>query len=149
MLMRNRLINSLCVLLMCCSIGAALAPSTFGQDRRDLGFRVQFGPDVERLLRQSENHTRQFAAMLEERDRYGLSERARELESQLNMVGGNFDESANYNRRSQVASVLRVAQSLGAAMRARRVSVDVQRQWLLVRSDLNRLARVYRLRAIS
>jgi hypothetical protein len=86
--------------------------------------------------------------MLEERDRYGLSERARELQSQLDMVGGNFDESSNYNRRSQVASVLRVAQSLSNAMRVRRVAFPVQRQWLLVRSDLNRLARVYNLRPI-
>jgi hypothetical protein len=148
MVMRNFLTRSLCALLMCCSVGV-LASSAVAQDRRNLGFRVQFGPDVERLLRQSENHTRQFAAMLEERDRHGLGERARELESQLNMVGGNFDESSNYNRRSQVASVLRVAQSLSDAMRARRVGVQVQRQWLLVRADLNRLARVYNLRQIS
>ena len=138
--MRNFLIKSLCALLMCSSVGV-LASSANAQDRRDLGFRVQFGPDVERLLRQSE--------MLEERDRHGLGERARELESQLNMVGGNFDETSNYNRRAQVASVLRVAQSLSYAMRARRVGVQVQRQWLLVRSDLNRLARVYNLRQIS
>ena len=89
--------------------------------------------------------------MLDERDRYGLSARAQELESQLNMVGGEFDERSNYSRRSQVASVLRVAQSISNAMRYRRVGMgfDVQRQWLLVRSDLNRLARVYNLRQIS
>jgi hypothetical protein len=86
--------------------------------------------------------------MLEDRDRYGLSERARELQSQLDMVGGNFDESSHYDRRAQVASVIRVAQSLSNAMRYRRVSYDVQRQWLLVRSDLNRLARIYNLRQI-
>ena len=145
--MRIRLMKSLCALLMCCSVGVLASPA-FAQERRDFGFRIQFGPDVERLLRQTENHTRQFVAMLEERDRYGLSERAGELESQLNMVGGNFDESSNYSRRSQVASVLRVAQSLSNAMRYRRVSFGVQRQWSLVRSDLNRLARVYRLRQI-
>lgn len=141
--MRIFSVKSLCALLMCCSIGV-LASSAVAQDRR-----IQFGPDVERLLRQSENHTRQFASMLEDRDREGLSERARELESQLNMVGGNFDESSHYNRRAQVYSVLRVAQSLSNALRARRVGVQVQRQWLLVRSDLNRLARVYNLRQIS
>ena len=149
--MRNRLMKSICALSLCCAFGVALPSVAVAQ--RDLGFRVQFGPnqfrpDVERLLRQTENHTRQFAAMLEERDRYGLSERARELQSQLDMVGGSFEERSNYSRRSQVASVLRVAQSLSNAMRARRVAVPVQRQWLLVRSDLNRLARVYNLRTI-
>ena len=146
--MRNSLKRSLCGLLMCFTLGALASP-TLAQDRRDFGFRIQFGPDAERLLRQAENHTRQFAAMLEDRDRYGLSERARELQGQLDMVGGNFDESSNYSRRSQVASVLRVAQSLSNAMRYRRVSNDVRRQWLLVRSDLNRLARIYSLRQIS
>lgn len=146
--MRNRLMKSMCALLMCCTMGALASP-TLAQERRDYGFRVQFGPDLERLLRQAENHTRQFAAMLEETDRYGMSERARELERQLDMVGGSFEERSNYSRRSQVASVLRVAQSLSNAMRYRRVSFNVQRQWSLVRSDLNRLARVYNLRQIS
>ena len=142
--MRNSLIRFMCAMLI--AVGALATPSL--AQERNLGFRVQFGPDVERLLRQAENHTRQFAATLEERDRYGLSERARELQSQLDMVGGNFDESSNYSRRSQVASVLRVGQSLSTAMRARRVGIEVQRQWLMVRNDLNRLARVYNLRQI-
>lgn len=145
--MRNHLMKSICALLMFCA-AAGFASSAPAQERRDWSFRVQFGPDVERLLRQAENHTSQFVAMLDERDRYGLSERARELESQLNMVGGYFDERSNYGRRSQIASVLRVAQSLNYAMRYRRVDFDVQRQWRIVRWDLNRLARVYNLRQI-
>jgi len=128
---------------------AALASPTLAQERRGFGFRIQFGPDVERLVRQAEDHTSRFVAMLDERDRYGLSERARELQSQLNMVSGDFDERSNYGRRAQVATVIRVAQSINNAMRYRRVGFDVQRQWFLVRSDLNRLARVYNLRQIS
>ena len=132
---------------MCLTFGAS-ASSTVAQERRDWGFRIQFGPDADRLLRQAQNRTRQFAAMLDERDRYGLSDRAHDLESQLNMVGEEFDQRWNYSRRSQVANVIRVAQSISNAMRYRRVGYDVQRQWLLVRSDLNRLARVYNLRQI-
>ena len=145
--MRNRLMKSICALLMCCTV-IGFASSAPAQERRGFGFRIQFGPDVERLVRQAENHTSQLVAMLEERDRYGLSERARELESQLNMVSGDFDDRWNYGRRAQVASVLRVAQSLNTAMRYRRVDFDVQRQWSMVRFDLNRLARVYYLRQI-
>ena len=133
--------------MMCCAIGALASP-TRAQERRDYGRRVQFAPDLERLLNQAENHTRQFAAMLDDRDRYGLSERARDLENQLNMVGGDYDQRSNFSRRAQIGTVIRVAQSINTAMRYRRVGFDVQRQWLLVRSDLNRLARVYNLRQI-
>ena len=141
--MHSRILKSFCALLMCCTIGA-ISPVTMAQDR-DWGFRIQFGPDVERLVRQAENHTNQLASMLEERDRGGLSERVRELESQLNMLNSDFNEDSNYGRRSQVSNVLRVAQSINNAMRYRRVDYDVQRQWAMVRSDLNRLARTYRL----
>jgi len=141
--MHSRILKSFCALLMCCTI-AAISPVTMAQDR-DWGFRIQFGPDVERLVRQAENHTNQLASMLEERDRGGLSERVRELESQLNMLNSDFNEDSNYGRRSQVSNVLRVAQSINNAMRYRRVDYDVQRQWAMVRSDINRLARTYRL----
>jgi len=116
---------------------------------RDWGFRIQFGPNIERLVRQAENNTNQLVAMLEQRDRVGLSERAQELQSQLNMLNSDFDEGSNYGRRSQVANVLRVAQSINNAMRYRGVDYDVQRQWAMVRSDLNRLARTYHLPMIS
>ena len=86
--------------------------------------------------------------MLDERGHEGLSARARDLESQLNMVGGEFDRNSYYDRRSQVGTVLRVAESINNAMRYRQVDFDVQRQWSMVRNDLNRLARVYNLRQI-
>ncbi|PYT08008.1 MAG: hypothetical protein DMF60_05930 [Acidobacteria bacterium] len=135
----------------------ALASPTLAQQGRNFGFRIQFGTDVERLLRQAENHTAQFAALVDEREHYGLAERAHELERQLNMVGGDFEQrssfydraSNGYDRRSQVANALRVAQSINNAMRYRRVDFDVQREWSTVRFDLNRLARAYNLRQIG
>lgn len=145
--MHNRILKSFCALLVCCTV-AALSPVTMAQDR-DWGFRIQFGPNIERLVRQAENNTNQLVAMLEQRDRVGLSERAQELQSQLNMLNSDFDEGSNYGRRSQVANVLRVAQSINNAMRYRGVDYDVQRQWAMVRSDLNRLARTYHLPMIS
>jgi len=145
--MRNSILKLVCALFACCAI-AALSPVSFAQDR-DWGFRIQFGPDIQRMVSQAENHTNQLVAMLEERDRPGLSERARELESQLNMINGDFNEGYNYGRRSQVASVLRVGQSINNAMRYRFVDYDVQQQWAMVRFDLNRLARIYHLPQIS
>jgi hypothetical protein len=147
MIMNNRLLKSLCALLMCCAVMALASPG-LAQERRGFGVRVQFGPDVERLVRQAENRTTQLTAMLDRRGHEGLSARARDLESQLNMVGGEFAPEARYDRRSQVASVLRVAESINTAMRYRRVDFDVQRQWSMVRNDLNRLARVYNLRQL-
>ena len=145
--MRNQLLKSLCALVMGFALLALVSPG-LAQERRDWGFRIQFGPDVERVVQQAQNHTNQLTAMLDERGHEGLSARARDLESQLNMVGGEFDRSSYYDRRSQVATVLRVAESINNAMRYRRVDFDVQRQWSMVRYDLNRLARVYNLRQI-
>ena len=146
--MRNRLLKLLYALMMCCTMGALAMPAVAQEGRAPFGFRIQFGPDVERLVRQAENDTSRFAAMVDERDRSWLSERARELESQLNMVSTEFDRTSSYDRRSQVDSVLRVAESISNAMRYRRMDFDVQRQWARVRSDLNRLARAYSLRQI-
>ena len=145
--MRHRFITSVCGLLLCFLVGAIATPS-YAQDRRDFGFRIQFGPNVERLVNQAEDHTSQLVSMLEERNRDALGDRARDLQSQINMISSNFDESSSYDRRAQVASVLRVAESLNNAMRYRRVDYDVQRQWSMVRTDLNRLARIYGLRQI-
>jgi len=147
MKMRHRFITSVCGLFLCFLIGALATPS-YAQERGGFGFRVQFGPDVERLVNQAEDHTSQLASMLEERNRDALGDRARDLQSQINMVSSNFNESSSYDRRAQVASVLRVAESLNNAMRYRRVDYDVQRQWSMVRTDLNRLARIYGLRPI-
>jgi len=147
--MRNRILNSLCAFLICSSV-AALASPTLAQERRGFGMQVQFGPDAQRLLRQAENHTNEFAAMLEQRNGYGLSERAHDLQSQLSMVSGDYDRSpAYYDRRAQIGTVLRVAGSISSALRYRRVDYEVQRRWAMVRSDLNRLARVYNLRQIA
>src|SRR4030095_4768307 len=156
MIMQNRLLKPLCGLVISCSM-MALASPAFGQQGRNPYFRVQFGPDVERLLHQAENDTSRFVAMLDQRERYGLSERAQELERQLRMVGGASERRSNYydrtsngyDRRSQVASVLRVAESLNRAMRYVAVDNDVLRHWTMVRYDLNRLARAYNLRQIQ
>ena len=145
--MRNSLLKSVSALLMCCAV-VALAPAGLAQSR---DFRVQFGPDVQRMVRQAGNRTSRLAAMLDQKGLEGLSARARDLESQLNMVEQQFDDSSRYGRRSQVASALRVAESINNAMRYRRgdrVDYDVQRAWSMVRNDLNRLARVYNLRQI-
>src|SRR4030095_13336160 len=115
MIMQNRLVKPLCALVISCSMISLAAPA-FGQQGRNPYFRVQFGPDVERLLHQAENDTSRFVALLEQRERYRLSERAQELEQQLRMVGGEFERRSNfydrtsngYDRRSQIASVLRV-----------------------------------------
>jgi hypothetical protein len=129
----------------------ALALPASAQDwRGPFGVRVQIGRDVDRLIRQAENHTSQLAAMLDERERYGLSRQARDLENQLNIVGAELDRRSNYyQRRSAVEDALNVAQGINSAMRYRRVDYDVQRQWAMVRYDLNRLARAFNLRQLS
>ena len=145
--MRNRLVRLFAVLALFATAGAAPA---FAQDR-PFDFRIQIGRGVntERLIQQAESHTSQLASMLEERDREGLASRVRQLESELNMADREFDRSSSYyDRRSSVANALDVANEINNVMRYRRVAWDVSRQWSLVRSDLNRLARALNLRQL-
>ena len=164
--MRNRLIKTFVAIATCCLVLASASPSLaqwqerypsrdYGYERRDY---------VERLVRQAENRSDQFARMLEQsRYRGGLLERifsiddrtsaltarAHDLESQLNVVADLSQDGNSYELRSRIANVLSVAQDIDNTMRYSRVSYGVERQWSMLRSDLNRLARVFDLRPVS
>ncbi len=156
--MRNRLLRSFVALTTCCLVLALASPS-LAQWRDRYGDR-----DVDRLIRQAETHSNQFVAALERaRDRgfmervfgggerlNGLTARAHDLESQFNSLREESYQSENsYDLRSGVANALSVAEDINRTMRYRRVNFDVERQWSMLRSDLNRLARVYNLRQLS
>jgi hypothetical protein len=130
-------------------------------DRYDDGYaRI----NVDRLIRQAENRSDQFVASLEQRtsrsflerilgdnERLGrLRARAHDLESQLNMLREESFRSGNdYNLRSSVANVLSVAEDINRSMYYRDLNPVVERQWSMLKADLNRLARVYNLRQLS
>ncbi len=154
--MKDRLLKSFTALAMCCLMLALAIPAS-GQFRIEIGRPHTWGAD--RLARQAESDSSRFAATVDRAyDRGGfdfdiedtrLSERARDLERQLSVVSQDLERgTSNYEVRSDIASALRIAQDIDSTMRYRRSSFGfgVDREWMQVRSDLNRLARMYNLR---
>lgn len=150
--MCNRLLRSLGVLAVCCTV---LGLASTGYAQKSFGFRVQFG-DRDRsaravgLIDQAENRSDRFAAMLSNREDF-LAEQARDLAGQLDIARGEADRGANYYEvRSHVASALSVARGINREMRERgEMNFQVERQWSMLRSDLNGLARAYNLGGIG
>ena len=156
--MRNKLFRSFVILMTACTILGFASPS-FAQRRGYYRGRAYVRTDVDRLIRQVENRSDVFVAMFDRaldnsrlngslrEDR--LNERAFELERQLNVVRQEFDRTQNYFAvRSHIARAVSLAEGLNIVIRNRRLSPQVERQWALLRSELNRLAQVYNLRQL-
>jgi hypothetical protein len=115
--------------------------------------------NVDRLIRQAENRSNQFVAIFDRaldrsqlegsirEDR--LNERAMELERQLNVVRREFNQSRNYyDIRGNVENAISAAQGINTVMSRRQLPPRAERQWNLLRSDLNRLAAVFNVRQL-
>ena len=148
--MRNLTLKFFSALTVCCMMLAVASP-TFAQWR---GSRNYTRVNVDRLIRQAENRSDQFVAMFDralDRSRLEgtiredrLNERALQLERELNIVRQQFNRTRNhYEIRSHVANAINVAQGINRVMQNRRLYPTAERQWSLLRSDLNRLAAVY------
>jgi len=156
--MRNLTLKTFTALTVCCLVLAIASPS-FAQGRGANRSRTYARLDVDRLIRQAENRSDQFVAMFDralDRSRLEgtiredrLNERAIQLERELNVVRQEFNRTGNhYNIRAHVANAINVAQAINTVMRNRRLNPATERQWMLLRSDLNRLAAVYNLRQL-
>jgi hypothetical protein len=137
----------------------ALASPSFAQWRGEYRGRGNDRMYVDRLIRQAENRSDQFVRIFDralDRSRLDgswredrLNVRAMDLERQLNIIRQQFNRTNNpYQIRSHVANAMNVAQSINQVMRYRRLEPMVERQWSLLRSDLNRLAAVYNVRQL-
>jgi hypothetical protein len=150
--MCNRLLRSFGGLAVFCAV-LALATPSYAQ--KGFGFRIQFG-DRDRnvravgLINQAENRSDRFAAMLSGQENF-LSEQARELASQLDVVRSEANNGASfYDVRSNVASALNIARTINREMRnGGGMGFQAERQWSMLRSDLNGLARAYNLGGIG
>ena len=136
----------------------AVAAPSFAQYRGQYSNRS----NVERLVRQAAMHANQFAVAFDralDRSRLDdttreerLNERASELRGQLNNIRMQLNRRGDFvDVRSEVSSALDTAQRLNNVMRIRRVNFGfgVERQWAMVRSDLNRLASIYNLNQLN
>ena len=153
--MRNSRFKSLAGLMACCLVLAVASP-VFAQSRyRTRGYRV----DVARLIQRAENRSDQFVRTFDvalDRSRFDgriredrLNERALQLERSLNLARQSM--IGNYNHwyaRTHIANAINVAHGINTVMRNRQLMPQAERQWMLLRTDLNRLAAVYNLRQL-
>jgi hypothetical protein len=150
-IMNNRLKRSLLAIALPFTL-VVLASSGFAQWRDRA--------DVDSLIRQAENHSSRFAAtvdQLSDQDRFErmggidrLSAQARDLENQITVIGDDFNRgSGRFEVRERVANALNTAREINMFMNRREINYAAERQWAMLRLDLNRLATVYDLRQLS
>ena len=75
-----------------------------------------------------------------------LNKQAKNLEKTLNDLRREFDRKENYvDTRPEVRRALDAASDINRTMRRRRMGGETERQWALLREELNTLADVYEL----
>lgn len=153
--MRNTFKKSFGALMMCCVVLAMAAPS-FAQWR---GSNRYNRGSIDRLIRQAENRSNQFVGVFDralDRSRLDatiredrLNEKAAELERSLNAARNALNGATNHWAiRSAISNAIDVGQSINTVMRRRNLTPNAERQWTMLRSDLNRLATAYGLRQL-
>ena len=132
------------------------AAAQYGRRARGRGYtKAQVEQIIRRLENQSDRFVRSFDRSLDNsradgtRREDNLNQRARDLENALDILRQEFDRTDRYeDTRSQVSSVLNVAEDINRAVRSRRLRGNTERLWSQVRSELNYLASVYNLRQL-
>jgi hypothetical protein len=132
------------------------AEAQFDRRARGRGYtKTQVEQIIRRLENQSDRFVRSFDRSLDNSRADGtmrednLNQRARDLENALDVLRQEFDRTDRYqDTRTQVSSVLNVAEDINRAVRNRRLRGNTERLWSRVRSELNYLAAVYNLRQL-
>ena len=146
--MRNYFVRSFAILAVCTGILVLASPGS--AQWRNRGYSRW---EVDRLIRQAEMRSDRFAAMIdsavgtdleESRSDERLSMRTRNLERQIDIVRQAFNEASYFREiSSEVATVLNMARRVDYQMRRTNLDYATERQWMLLRSDLNQLARAF------
>ena len=141
--------------LALCSILLALSQAGFAQRRAVVYTRADVNALIHRVEDRSDAFVKIFDNALDKSGLNGthkedrLNDKAKELEKQLDKVRDEFDDREDYRDvREHVAKALSVSDEINRVLRNRRMTYEVERQWGLLRSELNRLARVYNIRPL-
>lgn len=129
------------------------APAEAQRRRRPLQ-RGYTKAHVDQIIKRVEERSDRFVKLFDRSlDRSGLdgtnredrlNEYARNLETALDELRREFDRKDNYvENRPEVRRCLDIATNINVAMRNRRLGAETERQWALLRSELNTLAGVY------
>lgn len=115
--------------------------------------------DVDRIIKRCEERSDAFTKMIDRnldrsrangtRREDNINDQVRELERALDELRREFDRRDSWREtRREVEKVMRESDEINALMRNSRFDRSVEREWQLVRSDLNKLAGVYELRQL-
>lgn len=130
------------------------------QRRRHPRQRGYTKTEVNNIIKRVEERSDRFVKLFDKSlDRSGLdgsnredrlNEHARNLEKALDDLRGEFDRKENYvETRPEVRRCLDIATNINVAVRNRRLGGETERQWTLLRAELNTLADVYGLPVIG
>ncbi|HYJ47277.1 MAG TPA: hypothetical protein VEV81_11760 [Pyrinomonadaceae bacterium] len=140
---------ALCALLM-------LSAPIEAQRRRGPRQRGYTRAEVNEVIKRVENRSDSFVHLFDKsldrsvlngtnrEDR--LNQYARDLEKALDDLRHEFDRKESYiETRPEARRSLDIASDINVALRNRRLGAETERQWALLRAELNTLADVYNL----
>jgi len=121
--------------------------------------RVYSKADVDRIIKRVEDRSDAFQKMVDrnlDRSRLNGSKRednindqVKDLEKALDDLRREFDRKDSFREtRREVERVMSEADEVNALMKRLRFDASVEREWQLVKADLNKLAGVYELRLL-
>ena len=137
-----------------CAVLILSAPGQAQRRRLPPRARGYTKDEVNRIIKRVEERSDKFVKLFDKSlDRSGLdgtnredrlNEYARNLESALDSLRSEFDRKESYiETRPEVRRCLDIATDINVAMRSRRLGAETERQWALLRAELNTLANVY------
>lgn len=144
------------VMLAVCGLVLTLAAPGAAQRRRGYARSGYTRPEVDRLIKRTEDRADVFVKLFDNaldnsvldgtRKEDRLNDKAKELEKQMDKVRKEFDHAEGYIEiKEHVAKALIVSEEINEVVLNRRLSPSVEREWAILRVELNKLARVYNL----
>jgi len=115
--------------------------------------------DVDRIIKRVEERSDSFRRVIDrnlDRSRLdgtrredNINEQVKDLENAIDDLRRNFDRRDNFREtRREVERVMRESDEINALMKRARFNSNVEREWRLVKADLNKLAGIYELRQL-
>jgi len=157
--MRNNLSKLFIALAVVCTVCAIQADAGAQRRRQSPRARGYTKAEVAVIITRVENRSDDFIKLFDKAlDRSGLdgtkrednlNERARNLEKSLDDLRREFDRKESYiATRPEVSRTLNIANEIDKVMKRRRMGGETERQWTLLRLELNTLADVYNLKLL-